>query len=309
MSEEHDDINRERQRLELEREKLELERQKLLLEKERHELRQSAHAQGSPPPPISSSEPPPESNVVQALYPSIKHKDDTLHITVNELSPNPDTFNNNPAISKSNSSTTAIPHSVGDFFANKKLLIILIGYLAFLLFYFHSTGILTLLFISLYSAYMLSLVRKTFAQNRRLGLIFASVLISLWFLAGISSETTTSSGDRPQAQTSSPSSSSSNDRDLDRLDIDDKSACISYLRGRTFSGGTARIRFGMGSDVSVYDDSGQLVFGGYYSVGEKFGQASRAVTLSAVGGGGTIPLHLQSDGTIFEGSSGQEYRP
>lgn len=99
----------------------------------------------------------------------------------------------------------------------------------------------------------------------------------------------------------------SNDRYV--LDASSTVACENYLKGKTFTGGTARLSFGMDGSVSAFDQSGTLVFGGTLEIGSAKSDVSRWVNIHSVSGGGKLQLLLSNDGNMMEPSSLVIYKP
>lgn len=93
------------------------------------------------------------------------------------------------------------------------------------------------------------------------------------------------------------------------LDAGSVSSCENYLKGKTFSGGSARLKFGYDGTVSAYDASGSLVFGGTLEIGAKKSAVSRWIYVRDMSGGGELQFLLSNDGKMIEPSSLVIYKP
>jgi len=86
-------------------------------------------------------------------------------------------------------------------------------------------------------------------------------------------------------------------------------ACENYLKGKTFTGGSARLKFGYDGTVSAYDSGGQLVFGGTLEVGQAKSEVSRWIYIRDMSGGGKLQFLLSADGKMMEPNSLVIYKP
>jgi hypothetical protein len=94
------------------------------------------------------------------------------------------------------------------------------------------------------------------------------------------------------------------------VNVKDEGACAQYVKGRSFSGGNARISFELDGTVGAYSiETGELVFGGTLSIGPVYGQASRSISVVSMVGGDRLELLLSSDGKIMDKSSMTIYKP
>jgi hypothetical protein len=93
------------------------------------------------------------------------------------------------------------------------------------------------------------------------------------------------------------------------LDAGSASSCENYLKGRTFTGGSARLEFGYDGSVSAYDGNGRLVFGGTVEVGAVKSAVSRWIHVRDISGGGKLQFLLSNDGNMMEPSSLVIYKP
>ena len=102
---------------------------------------------------------------------------------------------------------------------------------------------------------------------------------------------------------------------IDRVDeavvnVQEEGACVQYLKGRSFTGGNARIAFELDGSVGAYSvETGELVFVGTLSIGPPYGQASRSMSVVSMVGGDRLELLLSSDGKIMDKSSMTIYKP
>jgi len=111
--------------------------------------------------------------------------------------------------------------------------------------------------------------------------------------------------DPPSAQTESPGRA-----DEAVVNVQDEGDCATYLKGRSFTGGNARIDFGLDGSVGAYSiETGELVFGGTLSIGSTYGQESRSMSVLSMTGGERLELLLSSDGKIMDKSSMVIYKP
>lgn len=110
-----------------------------------------------------------------------------------------------------------------------------------------------------------------------------------------------------KAGSSSKVDISSENRDV--LETASVNSCESYLKGKSFTGGSARLEFGYDGTVSAYDQSGKLVFGGTLEVGSAKSAVSRWVYVRSMSGGGKLQLLLSNDGKLMEPSSLVIYAP
>lgn len=138
-------------------------------------------------------------------------------------------------------------------------------------------------------------------------------LLALSLLSGsllaCNSEGAPSTGER---QLDSPLSHTEETRQADEVvvNVQDEGDCESYLKGRSFTGGNARIDFGIDGSVGAYSvETGELVFGGTLSMGPTYGQASRSMSVVSMTGGERLEMMLSSDGKIMDKSSLVIYRP
>lgn len=102
------------------------------------------------------------------------------------------------------------------------------------------------------------------------------------------------------ADASMPSSSTSDEYVLDASSV---SACENYLKGRTFQGNSARLKFEYDGTVSAFDQSGNLVFGGTLEIGEAKSAVSRWIYVRDIAGAGKLQFLLSNDGKMMETSS------
>lgn len=93
------------------------------------------------------------------------------------------------------------------------------------------------------------------------------------------------------------------------LDATSASSCENYLKGKTFTGGSARLKFGHDGTVSAFDRNGELVFGGTLEIGSAKSEVSRWVYVRDVSGGGKLKFLLSADGNMMEPSSLVIYKP
>ena len=93
------------------------------------------------------------------------------------------------------------------------------------------------------------------------------------------------------------------------LDAGSVSSCENYLKGKTFAGGSARLKFGYDGTVSAYDANGGLVFGGTLEVGAKKSAVSRWIYVHDMSGGGKLQFLLSADGKMMEPGSLVIYKP
>lgn len=129
------------------------------------------------------------------------------------------------------------------------------------------------------------------------------------FLVACNTEAPPSTGER---QLDPPSSHTEETRQADEavVNVQDEGDCASYLKGRSFTGGNARIDFGLDGSVGAYSvGTGELVFGGTLSIGPTYGQASRSMSVVSMTGGERLEMMLSSDGKIMDKSSLVIYKP
>ncbi len=93
------------------------------------------------------------------------------------------------------------------------------------------------------------------------------------------------------------------------LDAGSVQECENYLKGRTFRGGDATLKFGYDGTVSAYAANGNLVFAGTLEVGGMKSAVSRWVYAYDIGGAGKLELLLGADGKMMETSSLVMYKP
>lgn len=109
----------------------------------------------------------------------------------------------------------------------------------------------------------------------------------------------------PGASTSE--SADANDRYV--LDASSHTACENYLKGKTFTGGSARLEFEYDGTVSAYDQGGTLVFGGTLEIGTAESEVSRWIHVRDMSGEGKLQFLLSNDGKLMEPSSFVIYKP
>lgn len=108
------------------------------------------------------------------------------------------------------------------------------------------------------------------------------------------------------AELSIPTSSTS---DAYVLDASSAGACENYLKGRTFQGKSARLKFDHDGTVSAFDQSGNLVFGGTLEIGSAKSAVSRWIYVRDIAGAGKLQFLLSNDGKMMEPSSLVIYKP
>lgn len=115
----------------------------------------------------------------------------------------------------------------------------------------------------------------------------------------------------PSSPETSPSKVSNHTDDAERyvLDATSASSCENYLKGKTYTGGTATLKFGYDGTASAYDGDGQLVFGGTLEIGAVKSEVSRWVYVRDMSGGGKLQFLLSADGNMMEPSSLVIYKP
>ncbi len=93
------------------------------------------------------------------------------------------------------------------------------------------------------------------------------------------------------------------------LDASSVIACENYLKGRTFQGNSARLKFEYDGTVSAFDQSGNLLFGGTLEIGEAKSAVSRWIYIRNMAGAGKLQFLLSNDGKMMEPSSLVMYNP
>ncbi len=93
------------------------------------------------------------------------------------------------------------------------------------------------------------------------------------------------------------------------LDAASVSSCENYLKGQSFSGGSARLEFGYDGTVSAYGSGGSLVFTGTLEIGSAKSAVSRWVYVRDISGNGKLQFLLSADGNMMETSSLVLYKP
>lgn len=145
-------------------------------------------------------------------------------------------------------------------------------------------------------------------QNRKIGGQFLGAVLGVSALM-LSVVYLTEQKHRSAAPEASPSTQSSSSESRYVLDASSASACESYLKGKTFRGGSARLEFGFDGTVSAYDSNGGLVFGGTLEIGSAKGEMSRWIYVRDMGGAGKLQFLLSADGKMMEPSSFVMYSP
>ena len=118
----------------------------------------------------------------------------------------------------------------------------------------------------------------------------------LFIACGNKKEKTETNGSSPNSTNIESPSQPTN-----TVNIDNENDCISYLKGKSFIGGDARIEFLSDGNVSVYSQkSGNLVFAGNIEMGSRYGNLSRKLEINAVDGRGKLKLVLGADGKLMD---------
>lgn len=97
--------------------------------------------------------------------------------------------------------------------------------------------------------------------------------------------------------------------DSNVLDAGSRMACENYLKGKTFSGGSAQLKFNYDGTVSVFDQGGNLILAGTLEVGEAKSAVSRWIYVRNISGSGKLQFLLSNDGKMMEPGSLAIYRP
>lgn len=145
-------------------------------------------------------------------------------------------------------------------------------------------------------------------MNDHLRHLLAVSLLSGSLLA-CNTEPPPSTGESPLDPASSPTESPGRADEV-VVNVQDEGDCVSYLKGRSFTGGNARIDFGLDGTVGAYSvETGELVFGGTLTMGPTYGQESRFMSVVSMTGGERLEMMLSSDGKIMDKSSFVIYKP
>ncbi len=113
------------------------------------------------------------------------------------------------------------------------------------------------------------------------------------------------SSNKSDNQSSSPSTYSQN---TIVVNINNVSDCANYLKGKSFSGGSARIEFSYDGNASVYNNTtntlaldGTLELGGIY-------HNQRILLVQDVSGSGELKYYLGGDGKLMDASDFTIYK-
>lgn len=117
------------------------------------------------------------------------------------------------------------------------------------------------------------------------------------------SESASSSASDSDSEPTTPAS------DHNVLNTGSAQDCENYLKGQTFQGGDATLKFDYDGTVSAYAANGNLVFAGTLEVGGVKSAVSRWVYAYDIGGAGKLELLLGADGKMMETSSLVMYKP
>ena len=107
-------------------------------------------------------------------------------------------------------------------------------------------------------------------------------------------------------QSSSPSTYSQN---TIVVNVSNESDCENYLKGKSFSGGSARIEFSYDGNASVYNNTtNTLALGGTFELGGIY-HNQRILLIQDVSGSGELKYYLGGDGKLMDASDFTIYKP
>lgn len=93
------------------------------------------------------------------------------------------------------------------------------------------------------------------------------------------------------------------------VNIESEDACINFLKSKTFKDEKLTLSFLSDGYAEVRDatDNSTFIYG-TFSLGEKYGTASRRLSIIDLSGSGKVKLLLSSDGKIMDESSFSIYK-